>query len=189
MKKSEQTRNHIIEKTMELIQEGSGDIDKITVRNIAERADVGMGLINHYFQSKNILIEICIQRMITGVVTSFHPELKKDQTGPEGVTAQIACQVTDFLINHPQISKISILGDMKSPAAADNTMMTVKGFASSIAGAEEMQNEAEIAFMLVAVLQVAFLRKDTLEQALGIDFNDKKQRDQFIMKLVEKLMV
>jgi AcrR family transcriptional regulator len=41
----------------------SGDIKKITIRRIAEEAGVGVGLINHYFETKDNLIEVCVQKI------------------------------------------------------------------------------------------------------------------------------
>ena len=49
---TEDEKEVIIKATTELIQENDGNITKITSRRIAERAGVGLGLINYHFESK-----------------------------------------------------------------------------------------------------------------------------------------
>ena len=44
-------KEQIINAAIDLIKETNGSIDKITIRQIAKRAGVGVGLINYHFQS------------------------------------------------------------------------------------------------------------------------------------------
>lgn len=183
--KSEQTKERIIMQTIELIQESNGLTERITIRKIAEKSNVGLGLINHYFGTKEKLIEECVQRIISGGIGAFRPDYME---GEDCVTAtkRAAKQVMDFLMDNPEISKVSILGDIKQPEERDNTMGTVYGFGSRLYGGN-IQNFHNInSFMITAVMQVAFLRKDNLRQTLGIDFYDKEQRDVFIDDLIER---
>ncbi|HHW94362.1 MAG TPA: TetR/AcrR family transcriptional regulator [Mogibacterium sp.] len=57
-------KESIIDATTELIRESNGNPNQVTIRNIAHRADVSIGLINYHFESKKILIEICVERII-----------------------------------------------------------------------------------------------------------------------------
>ncbi len=45
-------KDKIINVTIDLIKEANGNIDKITIREIAKRAEIGVGLINYHFKSK-----------------------------------------------------------------------------------------------------------------------------------------
>ena len=45
-------KESIIDATTELIRESNGNLDQVTIRNIAHRADVSIGLINYHFKSK-----------------------------------------------------------------------------------------------------------------------------------------
>ncbi len=182
--KSDRTKENIIQQTIALIRESNGAVEDITIRVIAQRAGVGVGLVNHYFQSKDHLIEVCVQTIIGGVIRAFRPELPSE--GPLEVTKAVAKQVMDFLMDNQEVSRVSILGDMKQPAAGDNTMKTVAGFAARLSGGQLSQEHRLHAFMITSVLQCAFLRKETLKD-LGVDFFDKQQRDSFIDDLVERL--
>ena len=71
MDKNANVKNRIIEVTTELIEKHNGNIKDITARMIATKADVGLGLINYHFGSKEKLITECVQRIIEKVVTEF----------------------------------------------------------------------------------------------------------------------
>lgn len=74
MNKSENVKNQIIEVTTELIEQYNGGTKNITARMIAEKANIGLGLINYHFGSKEKLITECVQRIIGQVVVGFHTE-------------------------------------------------------------------------------------------------------------------
>lgn len=183
--KPEKSKEKIIEQTIELIQESNGLIENITLRKIAEKSSVGLGLINHHFGTKEALIEECVQRIISGVIGAFRPNLGEAEDTIE-TTKRVAKQVMDFLMGNPEMSKISILGDLKQPKEGDNTMGTVHGFGNRLSGGNMQSTHKINSFMITAVMQVAFLRKHTLLQTLGVDFDDKAQRDTFIDDLIER---
>ncbi len=183
--KSERTKENIIRQTISLIKEADGDIEDITMRKIAERAGIGVGLANHYFKSKEALIEVCVQSIISDVIHSFRPE-GNENNDPIEITKCAAKQVMDFLMDNKQISKVSILGDLKKPMGMDNTMKSVHGFGSCLSGGKPTQEHLINSFILTSVLQEAFLRKDSLKESLGVDFNEKAERDNLIDYIVER---
>ncbi len=183
--KSDITKENIIRQTISLIQETDGSSEHITIRKIAGKMGVGVGLINHYFGSKDNLMEVCVQTIISEVIHAFQPRLC-DGEDPVELTKCVAKQVMDFLMNNRQISKISILGDLKQPKLLDNTMKTVLGFGSRLSGGHITERHKTAAFMITAVLQEAFLRKDLMKDSFGIDFYDKGDRDRFIDSIVER---
>lgn len=185
--KSEQTKENIIQQTILLIEKYNGDTSQITIRKIAEQAQIGIGLINHYFGSKDHLIEICVQQIIVEVVRSFKLENCAGMT-PKEITKCTAIQVADFLMNHMQISRLSILGDLNTPKVKDNSISTVYAFAHCMSGGIKTDKYIKKAFFLVSILQESFLRKDVLVHNMGIDFYDKNQRDDYINNIIDILM-
>ena len=156
--KSEITKENIIRQTICLIKETNGSTENITMRKIAERAGIGVGLANHYFKSKDYLIEVCVQTIIDEVINSFNPALC-ESTQPIEVTKCVAKQVMDFLMDNKQISRVSILGDLKQPKALDNTMKTVFGFGARLSGGKTTQAHLIKSFMITSVLQEAFCER------------------------------
>jgi hypothetical protein len=93
----------------------------------------------------------------------------------------------DFLMENQSISRVSILSDMREPDARDNTARSFRGFASVAGlGAPDARRLVQ-AYCLCAVMQSAFLRKDTLKATPGVDFNDKNERDAFLRQVVASL--
>jgi len=121
------------------------------------------------------------------VIYSFKPNISKSADRKERLKF-VAVQVMDFLMENPQISRISMLGDMTKPKAMDNTMGTVYGFAGSIADGKPTENGIKDAFMLTVILQESFLRKDVLKMSLGVDFYNKTERDGYINRVVDKVI-
>lgn len=193
MQESKNVKEVIIDVTTELIQENNGNITKITSRKIAERAGVGLGLINYHFGSKDNLITICVQRIINNVVMCFAPGKKnyneKDGLDDKERLADWAKQVYDFLFDNYAISKISILGDMQNYQAKSNSVYTQMGFSMAIRNDIGEENKKLLAFILTSTMQVAFLSGTSSKEILGYDLTIKSERDRYIDRLVEMLFL
>lgn len=187
MKKSERVKEKIISVTMDLIQAGNGNVGQITTRDIAKQAEVGIGLINYHFTSKEELIELCVQRIIGEVISSFKPALS-DQMHPCERLKTVSKMVADFLAANPSVSRISILGDYHNPGTMDNTMKTIMGFSFSLQKSTLPEAKKKLLlFSFTSILQAAFLRKDISRETLGIDFNNKADRDRLIDLTIDTL--
>lgn len=185
MDKSPSAKNHIIEVTTALIEQYNGDTKKITARIIAEKADVGLGLINYHFGSKENLIIECVQRIIGKVVAEFHM-IQHYKTDKERLTV-CATYVFNFLFEYPAISRISILGDLQNYTKNCNSVLTQQGFSRSLKGDISGDDKAILVFVLTAAMQTAFLGSDAAKQILGYDFTKSKDRSAYIKKLIDIL--
>ena len=185
--KSQDTKEAIIAETIRMIGLSDGRVEDVTIRAIAQGAGVGVGLVNHYFGSKEHLIELCVQRMIQDVVGSFQVEPREGDTALS-VTQRVAKQVMDFLMAHPEVSATSILGDLRKPRTDDNSMGTVSGFSFCMSAGLAPEKQREKAFVLVALMHESFLRRDVMKASLNVDFYDKKQRDRFLDEAVARVM-
>jgi len=182
MKKSQNVKENIIEVTTELIRQSDGDINDITIRAIAEKANVGTGLINYHFQSKENLITLCVQRIIGNVVMEFSPEDRHYQNDRERLT-DWAIQVFDFLFENKAISRISILGDLSDYSVDSNSVKTQRGFMFAIHNVKDVDKNM-FSFILTSVMQTAFLSGNVGVELLGYDFSDRSDRNAFITRLV-----
>lgn len=178
-------KEHIINVTTELLERYGGDTKRITARIIAEKAGIGLGLINYHFGSKDNLITICVQRIIEKVVADFKME-KDFETDKERLTAW-AVYVFHFLFEHPAISKISILGDLHSYSMESNSVHTQKGFMLALKQDVADEDKAILSFILTAAMQVAFLGSGTVKELLGYDFTKTEDRSAYIEKLADVL--
>jgi AcrR family transcriptional regulator len=182
MKKSSNIKENIIEVTTELIRQSGGDINDITIRMIAEKANVGTGLINYHFQSKENLITLCVQRIIENVVMEFSPLDRHYQNDRERLT-DWAIQVFDFLFENKAISRISILGDLSGYSIDSNSVKTQRGFMLAMRNVNDVDKNM-LSFVLTSVMQTAFLSANVGVELLGYDFSDRSSRNVFITRLV-----
>ncbi len=185
MDHNEDVKNRIIEATTELIEQHNGNLKMITARMIAAKADVGLGLINYHFGSKEKLITECVQRIIGRVVEGFHME-QEFQTDRERLTAW-AGYVFDFLFEHSAISRVSILGDLQNYTENCNSVLTQQGFSRSLKDGISGEEKDMLVFILTAAMQTAFLGSETVRQILGYDFTKIEDRAAYIGKLTDIL--
>lgn len=178
-------KNRIIEVTTELIEQHNGSVKDITSRMIAAKADVGLGLINYHFGSKENLITECVQRIIKKVVTGFQMT-KQYETDKERLTA-CAVYVFDFLFEHSAISRVSILGDLQNYTENCNSVLTQQGFSLSLKNSISNEDKSMLVFILTAAMQAAFLGNGIIRQLLGYDFAKAGDRAAYIGKLVDIL--
>lgn len=185
MNKNVNVKNRIIEVTTELIEQHNGNIKDITARMIATKANVGLGLINYHFESKEKLITECVQRIIEKVVTEFQMT-EQYETDKECLTV-CATYVFDFLFEHSAISRVSILGDFQNYTEKCNSVLTQQGFSLSLKNGILNEDKSMFVFILTAAMQVAFLGSETVKQLLGYDFTKTEDRAAYISKLVDFL--
>ena len=185
MSKNVNVKNRIIEVTTELIEQHNGNIKDITARMIATKANVGLGLINYHFGSKEKLITECVQRIIEKVVTEFQMT-EQYETDKERLTA-CATYVFNFLFEHSAISRVSILGDFQNYTGNCNSVLTQQGFSLSLKNGISNKDKSMFVFILTAAMQVAFLGSETVKKLLGYDFTKAEDRAAYIGKLVDFL--
>ena len=185
-----QTKERIIEAATALIKQ-HGSAESVTMRDIAAGAGVGVGLIYYHFQTKDRLLELCIQRIISRVIDGFGPMYKAlDGTPPLEKLKTLLKSTASFLAAQPGLSRTSIVTDLVSPTAGDNTTQTISVYMPVVREACPGAPDNEVfrkLHTLVSAVQAAFLRKNVLKAEQHLDYDDKKTRDAFIDALAEDL--
>lgn len=182
MKNTTNVKENIIKVTTELIDQNNGNISSITARVIAEKAGVGLGLINYHFGSKENLITTCVQRIIGKVIAGF--DTKKEYATDKERLIAWATHVFNFLFEHSAISRVSILGDMHNYTMNCNSVLSQKGFMLALTKDIEAKDKPILSFILTATMQTAFLSGTVSSELLGYDFTKQNDRSAFIERLV-----
>jgi len=186
LKRAEDVKEKIIHATVRLIADSEGDIASLSTRAIAASAGVGIGLINYHFQTKDNLIEICVERMIGKVIESFSPDVQA--LAPIERLKESSKTVMDFLVANPAVARISILSDSKNPKIGDNTMKSVSAAVIAFSDAGLPKKELHLlSFTLISVMQSMFLRRDHAKEVFGFDINEKKERDSALDRIIESI--
>lgn len=182
----------IIQATIDLINEKGERMNDITVREICKRANVGLGLVNYHFGNKDRLIELCVERIVNGIVENFRSIREKT----EGFTPfekldYLGNMTLTFLFEHYAVSKTSILTDMRMPKEDDNTHRTYLAYLPLVSDCRPDWDEETVerkTFYLITVMQQAFLRYGVIMQLYGIDLTDPEERRAFHSKILHDIL-
>lgn len=164
----------------------TGNINLITMREIASQTGVGLGAINYHFQSKNNLINIAVRKFIADVISKWDSNSGiTNEDEPPAVLRKLLHASADFLAAYPRISRISILFDLEHPDNDDNTMQTINmliPFAEACLQPPKKQYAEQICRTLIASIQQSFLR--SYERETKQDFFNPRYRQEFIDGLI-----
>jgi AcrR family transcriptional regulator len=183
-------KNQIIDATIVLIEENGSNTDNITIQNICDRVGIGSGLVNYHFQTKENLIAQCVQKIIGDVIGKLDTIYNslKNMTSEESLRF-MAKSTCSYLVSHESISRISILTDLNNSSLKDNTAQTVSAYFPLIRKVcpDSMSDQAvkEKIYLLTLTLQAVFMRSNSLEEEIGIDFHDEQQRAKFVDKVID----
>ncbi|MDF2878148.1 MAG: TetR family transcriptional regulator [Clostridia bacterium] len=177
------TRNRIIETTITLLDEVD-DVDKITVRQIAERANIGVGLINYHFRSKDNLLSIAVGEVMSKIATDFaaspdYSDLKPEQKLKTMLkelyhSGERHEKLLQFILTHEILN-----GDMKAP------LFLVPILRELFAGEKDDMTLRIIALQILLPIQVASINPDRFHLYSGVDLYSEVQRNSFIDLLID----
>lgn len=178
-------RERIIEVTLNILDEVD-DIDKVTVRQIAERANVGVGLINYHFKTKDNLLSIAIGEVMSNVIE----ELDYDNVytlKPIEDLKSLLKKLCDIGLHYEKMLTFMLNqcisnGDMQAE-------LSIVPMLRKIFGSEKDEMSLRtIALQIISPIQVAALSPESFQLYSGIDVKNKYQRDNFIDILVENII-
>ncbi len=185
------TKEKIINKTIELMKKEK-DFEKITMRNIAQKADVAVSMLNYHFQSKENLINKAVEAHIGDVIRSSenrhsNMELTPEQRLRSGINA-----AADFIANNPGVSRVSILSDLKKGRVDDNSSHIFQSIYSQLKEYfKDQKDEVTLKILAqqqLAALQEIFLRSEVFKKQTGLDFFVKKDRRMITKKIVNNIL-
>lgn len=184
--KEQDAKKRIIDAATEILYEVS-DIEKITVRQIAERANVGIGTINYHFNSKDNLLSFAVSEVMAERVNEFlRPQKKSDLEPVENLKTMLkeVCQIAienQKLIQF-MITQIISNGDMKTP-------LYIIPFLKAIFGSQKEEIELRIiALQILQPIQLVGISPDSFLMYSGVDFYDEKDRNKLIDMLVDNVI-
>ncbi len=182
----------IIQATMALIEEKGEHPETITVREICKRAKVGLGLVNYYFGNKDELIDLCVEKIINGIVEKFTAirEQTKDLS-PFDKLDYLGNMTLSFLFDHSAVSRISVMTDMKTPKENDNTHRTYLAFLPLVGECRPDWDNAKIGRMtycLITAMQQAFLRHEIILLTQGVDLRNAQQRKAYHTQMIKDIL-
>ena len=187
-------KEEIIVFTINLIKKYQGNLEKVTIREIASLGNWSVGLINYHFKNKENLIKICVNKIIEGVVFNYCPNMSNEdnKTAIENATFRLkkaGKEIFEFFFKNKEIVKVSILGDYNEYRDSTNSFFSVCGFSNIISkGINDKNKKDLIAFIFGSLIQTAFLKSYENNKFLDFDFGKKEERNRYIDQIVDILM-
>ena len=182
-----EAKQRILNATVELLQSES-EIEKITIRRIAEKAGVGIGLINYHFQNRDNLLKEAIDQ-ITGqkAMTWLNPDFQVSDIPAVDRLRSLLKDTSDLIIQYPQYTEISVSYALHHSDLEVQKM--ILPLLREIFGMSKTELELRLySMMIISSLQVALLRYSTFQTYIGLDLFEKTQRDQCIDIILDTIL-
>jgi len=149
-------KEHILKTTVEMLEDGF-DAEVITIRKIAYKANVSVGLINYHYGSKDELLLIATNQVIDRVAVSENTLLMDMSLSPKERLRKFLIGMTEIVIRHETFSKIMIRQEILSSSFA-----TPNHILSILKEIQPMATESSLKWLsivVVAPMQYIFLKE------------------------------
>lgn len=185
-KKDLDARERIVQAAREILLEAA-QIEQITVRQIAERAGVGVGSINYHFNSKDNLLSIAVGDILAKRATGFLEQRDSLTLNPVEKLKNMLKELCNVAASNQKLIQFILTqgilnGNMQAPLYLIPVL-------KEIFGREKEEIELRIiAIQILQPIQAAGITPEVFRLYSGIDLYDTKARNQFIDILVENLI-
>lgn len=185
-KKDQDARERIMQAATEILNEVS-DIENITVRQIAERANVGIGSINYHFNSKDNLLSIAVGDVLAKIATGFLAGNKNLTVEPVQKLKDMLRELSTVAVANEKLIQFILTqgilnGNMNAPLYLIPILKEIFG---------EKKEEIElrvIALQILFPLQIAGIAPVEFRMYSGIELYDTKSRNKLIDMLIDNLV-
>lgn len=178
------TKEKIFQAVLELIAK-EDDIANITTRQIAEKANVNLALINYHYGSKeNLLSQVAEIKM--GNIINQVLEYNSSDENAAARLKKLLNAAADFSFKHNEIFRISVTGELKE--GCKNTCALVMPLLKEILTNKSESDLKIVALQLMLPFHYVVLYPEKYKDYLNTDFFDKQQRTQMINKMTDSIL-
>jgi AcrR family transcriptional regulator len=178
---ADNVKDHLITATMKLLAE-SKNPGKITARQIAAEADANLAMINYYFNSKDALVNIAVNKLMADRANELK-EIRDSDIPAKQRLEEFLITMSDITIDYSELSKptmpfLLLEGEIELP-------YYILPMIKECYGDRKSETDCRIiAYQLISFSQLTFYRSDEFAKYTGIDINEKKQRDKLLKTIL-----
>lgn len=184
--KDADTRLRILETTVEILNEGTDPKD-VTVRYIADRAQVGVGLINYHFRTKEKLMFEAVMSAMSELASTLTASSQRMARKPRDRLKRMLKETAHFGLRYPNFLKVAVEHEVLH--GEFTTAQMIVPLLKEIFGDKRDDRTLKLmALQIVGPIQIAFLRAEAMRRYAGIDPADEKQRDLAIDTMVDNVI-
>lgn len=175
--KNDEVKERLISAAAELLQEAKNP-EKVTTRQIAERAETNQAMVNYYFESKDQLLTFAVGRIIAN--SADHFKTVPDTTlPPRERLRKMLYELCEEVVQYERYTKIYVpyilLEDEIS--APPYILPILREYFN---GAKTELECKVIAYQMISFMQLIFFRSETFYKYSGSDLHDREVRKQMI---------
>lgn len=179
-------RQCIIKAAIELMNEYP-DIEKITVRQIAERAKVGVGSINYHFNSKDNLLSIAVRDVLAEMAVNLSKPTENLNLNPRDQLKTMLKELCNTSVTNEKLNQFMITHDIISGNM--HALLYIIPVLKEIFKDKKEEIELRvIALQILQPLQVAAIAPTAFCMYSGYNLYDTAARNQFIDMLLDNLI-
>jgi len=174
-------KDKLLKAAIELLEE-TEDTDRITVRQIAQRAGVNAALINYHYQSREKLLFAAIGEVMVQVMDAFRRPPGPDETPKQRVKSMLL-ELCEVGMQHEKLmrvgAKYQLMSGEFSPAGY---LLPALRAAYPDRGEEALRL---MALELFIVTNAVLLHCSTVFSFTGLDIADAPQRSRLVDTLID----
>lgn len=179
-------RQSIIDAARAILNE-EDDIEKITVRQIAERAGVGIGLINYHFKSKDSLLSIAIGDVMTNTILSVTKTDTCSDLEPVAKLKAMLKELCTLAGSNEKLIRFILAREIME--GNTQTPLYLVPLLKEIYGNQKDDMQLRIiALQILHPIQVTGLNAAAYHLYSGVDLYNTEQRGCFIDTLIDNLV-
>lgn len=183
-------KQRLIDETIKMICEGKKP-SEITVSDITKKAEVGNGMVNYHFQSKDNLIRIAVKKVMSCATNLLSEKMKIKESLPvKERLVLILKECMDFIAENSEIAKIAILDNLENDEGESYLLSKEELYINCLKEIYKDDDHKAWSknYLIVSYLNYIFLKAENVKKEIGFDFYNKIERDNFIEKLVNDLI-
>lgn len=170
---SETVKDRLITATMKLLGGGVSPRE-ITARQIAVEASANLAMINYYFASKDSLVNIAVNKLISERADELRKIIKK-YISPRDKLFEFLSSMCDIMLEFSDLTRPTIPFLMME-SEIELPLYILPIISEFFAGSKTETECKIIAYQMVSFLQLIFYRSTDFFKYSGVDINDMEQR-------------
>ena len=178
-------KEKILRAVIELI-ETEENLEDISIRHIAKKAEVNVALINYYYQSKENLMNQAIEVKLGSIVNEVFKNKRNEATAAETLKT-VLINTADLGFRYYKLSKISVATELK--LGCRSTCDMVLPLLQEIFLNKSESELKLIALQLIVPFTVMLLYPEHYQNYLFTDFFDEQQRNEKMNQMIDNILL
>ena len=161
--------------------------DKVTTRQIAERAGVAVGSINYHFQSKDNLLYEAYSQVFLAEVMHWLDDKQSGNEDPLTRLRGLFIQTARISLPNLEMARSSLLMDIQK-GGMTTSLMILPLVRAIFKGTQDELTLRLKAATLMSTLQMILLKKEAFEAYMGINMEDPHQLDPLVDQIFDLVL-